>query len=366
MAIDGEPYLFYRTIPVDIAIIRGTVSDPDGNISLEGEPVSIGAKVMAMAARNSGGKVIAQVKYKAARGTIHPRMVEVPGMLIDAVVVDPSGMQSQIGDYDPALSGQFRNPDLDVEELPLDARKIITRRALQEIAPGQIVNLGVGIGTSIPSVAQEEGVLDGLTFSLEHGAIGGIPATGTMKDSGAFGAHYNPDSIIDSTDIFDFYHGGGLDVSVLGFAEVDGEGNVNVGRFSGTLRGPGGFVDIAHCTRTVLFCGTLTAGGLKVDIVQGERPILAIVQEGRNIKFHQRVEQINFHGFSSVAKGQRVLIITERAVFRITATGLELIEIAPGLNIDRDIRAVMKCAFSVSAALREMNPCIFRSAPMNS
>lgn len=364
MEVDGKPFLFYRTMPVNVAIIRGTVADPDGNISMEGEPVSIGVKAMAMAARNSGGKVIAQVKYKAARGTIHPRMVEVPGMLVDAVVVDPTGIQSQIGDYDPALSGEHRNPDLELEDLPFDERKIVTRRALQEISAGQVVNLGVGIGTGIPSVAREEGVVDNLTFSLEHGAIGGIPAMGTMNNSGAFGAHYNPDCIVDSTEIFDFYHGGGLDVTVLGFAEIDGEGNVNVGRFSGNLRGPGGFLDIAHRTRTVMFCGTLTAGGLEVAVEQGAQPRLNIVREGRNIKFHERVEQINFHGRSGVAKGQRVLVITERAVFRIGADGLELIEIAPGISIDRDIRPVMKCRFAVSDGLREMDPRIFREQPM--
>ncbi|MDB5838485.1 MAG: coenzyme transferase family protein [Herminiimonas sp.] len=364
MEVDGEPYLFYRSMPVNVAIIRGTVADPDGNISMEGEPVSIGVMAMAMAARNSGGKVIAQVKYKTARGTIHPRMVEVPGILVDAVVVDPNGIQSQLGDYDPSLSGQFRNPDLDVEELPFDERKVIARRALLEIKPGQVVNLGVGIGTGIPSVAREEGMADDLAFSLEHGAIGGIPAMGTMNNSGAFGAHYNPDAIIDSTEIFDFYHGGGLDVTVLGFAEIDGEGNVNVGRFSGMLRGPGGFLDIAHRTRTVLFCGTLTAGGLKIDIRQGGSPSMSITQDGRNLKFHERVQQINFHGPTGVAKGQRVLIITERAVFKVTGRGLELIEIAPGIDVERDIRPAMNCAFAVSADLRDMDHRIFRQEPM--
>jgi len=363
--IEGRPYLFYRSVPVDIAIIRGTVADPDGNISMEGEPVSIGVKAMAMAARNSGGRVIAQVKYKAAAGTIHPRMVEVPGILVDAVVVDPAGIQSQLGDYDPALSGQFRDPDLSIDMLEHDIRKVVARRALQEISAGQVVNLGVGIGTGIPSVAAEEGLLDQITFSLEHGVIGGVPAMGTMNNSGAFGAHYNPQSIIDSTEIFDFYHGGGLDVTVLGFAEIDGHGNVNVGRFSGALRGPGGFLDIAHKTRTILFCGTLTAGGLKVEIHEGSsQPQLAIVQEGRNIKFRRKVEQINFHGLSGVEKNQRVLIITERAVFKVTGNGLELTEIAPGVTVDRDIRPFMACGFSISQDLRQMDHRLFRRAPM--
>ncbi|AJZ56859.1 coenzyme A transferase family protein [Paraburkholderia fungorum] len=362
--IDGEPYLFYRSMPVNVAIIRGTVADPDGNISMAGEPVSVGMKYLAMAARNSGGKVIAQVKYLTERGALHPRMVEVPGILVDAVVVEPDSIQSQLSEYDPALSGEFRNPHLQLPPLPFDIRKVITRRALQEIRPGNVVNLGVGVGTGIPSVAREEGVAGHMTFSLEHGAIGGVPAMGTPANSGAFGAHYNPDAIVDSTEIFDFYHGGGLDVTVLGFAEIDRHGNVNVGSFGGNLRGPGGFLDIAHRTRTVLFCGTLTAGGLDVAIEAHDHVRVSIAREGRNRKFVEHVEQVNFHGPSAVAKGQRVLIVTERAVFQVGAAGLELIEIAPGLDVARQIRPAVSFDFTVSPALREMDHRLFRDSPM--
>ncbi len=362
--IDGDPHLFYRSMPFDVAIIRGTVADPDGNISLEGEPVSVGMRYFAMAARNSGGKVIAQVKRMVERGAIHPRMVEVPGILVDAVVVDPDSIQSQLGKYDPSLSGETRNPDLALPALPFDIRKVITRRALMEIQPGQTVNLGVGIGTGIPSVAREEGLLEHIAFSLEHGAIGGVPAMGTSANSGAFGAHYNPDAIIDSTEIFDFYHGGGLDVTVLGFAEIDRHGSVNVGWFAGNLRGPGGFVDITHRTRTVLFCGTLTAGGLDVAIEGGARPSLSILKEGRNRKFVERVEQVNFHGPTGAAKGQRILIVTERAVFQVGDTGLTLIEIAPGIRVDQDIRPFVGFDFKLSPDLREMDHRIFRNGPM--
>ncbi|TDY16852.1 propionate CoA-transferase [Paraburkholderia sp. BL6665CI2N2] len=362
--VGGEPYLFYRSMPVDVAIIRGTVADPDGNISMAGEPVSVGMKYLAMAARNSGGKVIAQVKYLTERGALHPRMVEVPGILVDAVVVEPGSIQSQLGEYDPALSGEFRNPHLPLPPLPFDIRKVITRRALQEIRPGDVVNLGVGIGTGIPSVAREEGVAGRMTFSLEHGAIGGVPAMGTPANSGAFGAHYNPDAIVDSTEIFDFYHGGGLDVTVLGFAEIDCHGNVNVGWFGGNLRGPGGFLDIAHRTRTVLFCGTLTAGGLDVAIEAHNDVRVSIAREGRNRKFVDHVEQVNFHGPSAVTKGQRVLIVTERAVFKVGAAGLELIEIAPGLDAARDIRPAVSFDFAVSPALRDMDHRLFRESPI--
>ncbi len=362
--IDGQPYLFYRSIPIDVAIIRGTIADLDGNVSLEREPVSIGVKYMAMAARNSGGQVIAQVKYAGGKGTIHPRMVEVPGILVDAVVVDPEAIQSQVGDYDPALSGEHRSQQPPIPALSLDGRKVITRRAMMEIRQGDIVNLGVGIGTGIPSIASEEGLLDRITFSLEHGALGGIPAAGTPANSGAFGAHYNPDAILDSTEIFDFYHGGGLDVTVLGFAQVNAEGSVNVGWFSGNLRGPGGFLDIVHRTRTVLFCGTLTAGGLRVAIDGNERPSMSIVQEGRNRKFVERLEQVNFDGPTGLSKGQHVLIITERAVFQVKAKALELIEIAPGLNVERDVRPAVGFSFKVSPNLREMDSRIFRDQPM--
>jgi propionate CoA-transferase len=362
--IDGLPYLFYRSIPIDVAIIRGTTADPDGNVSLEEEPVSIGVKHMAMAARNSGGKVIAQVKYIGGKGSIHPRMVEVPGIFVDAVVVDPQGIQSQLGDYDPALSGERRSEMLPIPALSLDHRKVITRRAMLEIRRGNIVNLGVGIGTGIPSVACEEGLLHRITFSLEHGAVGGVPATGTPAKSGAFGAHYNPDAILDSTEVFDFYHGGGLDVTVLGFAQVNAEGSVNVGWFSGNLRGPGGFLDIAHRTRTVLFCGTLTAGGLRVAIDPNEPPSMSITQEGRNRKFVECLEQVNFHGPTGVSKGQHVLVITERAVFQVKAKGLELIEIAPGLNVERDVRPAVGFSFKISPNLREMDSRLFRDEPM--
>jgi propionate CoA-transferase len=187
---------------------------------------------------------------------------------------------------------------------------------------------------------------------------------GTMNNSGAFGAHYNPTSIIDSTEIFDFYHGGGLDVTVLGFAEVDREGNVNVGNFSGMLRGPGGFLDIAHRTRTVLFCGTMTAGGLDLEISAGESPSLRIRREGRSRKFVERVAQVNFHGATACEKGQRALVITERAVFEVKKGGLELIEIAPGVDLERDIRQVAGFAFTVSSRLRTMDLRIFRTAPL--
>lgn len=368
LEIDGEPYLLYRTLPIDVAIIRGTVADPDGNISLAGEPISAGAKHLAMAAHNNGGKVIAQVKRMAERGFLHPRMVEVPGILVDAVVVEPDSWQSQIGEYEPALVGELRTPDVPVPPLPFGHQKVIMRRVAMEMEQGDVVNLGVGIGTQIPALALEEGFLDHVTFSIEHGAIGGVPAMGTPASSGAFGAHYNPAAILDTADVFDFYHGGGIDLTCLGFAQVNAEGSVNVGWFAGNLRGPGGLVDITHRTRKIVFCGTLTSGGVEVDVTAAEdgdgAPTVRIAREGRNRKFVSTLEQVNFHGPSAVAKGQHVLVVTERAVFRVTATGLELIEIAPGIDLERHVRAVVDFEFSVASDLRVMDARLFSRGPI--
>jgi acyl CoA:acetate/3-ketoacid CoA transferase len=364
--IGGEPCLLYKTFPVHVAILRGSVADPDGNVSLAGEPVSAAARHLAMAAHNSGGKVIVQVKHMTERGMLHPRMVEIPGMLVDHVVLDPTARQTQIGD-DPAWTGEVRTPTPPVSRLPLDHQKVILRRAAAELSRGAVVNLGVGIPTRLPALALEEGFLRDVTFSVEHGALGGIPAAGVPGQIGAFGAHYNPSAIIDSPDVFDFYHGGGLDMSCLGFAQVDAEGSVNVSAFSGSLRGPGGFIDIVHATRTIVFCGTLTAGGLDVEITPtgtGWAPAVRIRREGRNRKFIPRVEQVNLHGPSAVAKGQRVLIVTERGVFKVAADGLQLIEIGPGLEVDRDIRSAVGFDIRVSPDLREMDRALFSPGRM--
>lgn len=369
MDIDGKTYLFYRTLPIDVAIIRGTVADSDGNISLSGEPASVGVKHMAMAAHNSGGIVIAQVKYLTERGTIHPRMVEVPGVLVDAVVVDPRSIQTQVGDYEPAWTGETWATEIPVSALPLNQQKVIIRRAAMELEHGDVVNLGVGVGTHLPGLALEEGFQNDIVFSIEHGGVGGIPAVGTPKSTGAFGAHYNPWAIIDSLDVFDFYHGGGLDITFLGFAQVDAEGNVNVGSFSGNVRAPGGFVDITHRTRKLVFCGTLTAGGLDVEVAPGsgehQPPAIRVATEGRNRKFLKRVEQINLHGPSAIRKGQRVVIVTERGVFALTERGLELVEIAPGVDIERDIQPCVDWDLKVHPQLREIDRRVYLEGPMN-
>lgn len=359
MEVDGRPYLYWRTFPVNVAIIRATASDPEGNLSMEGEPVDVGIKYQAMAARNSGGIVIAVVKHKVVSGYLNPRLVAVPGILVDHVVVDPDAIQTQLGGHDPTLTGQMRSANPVLDPLPLDVRKIVARRAAMELQPGDVINLGVGMASGIPAVVQEDAMEGPFHFSTEHGGLGGMPAIGSPKNTGAFGAHFNPDCILDSTEVFDFYHGGGLDVAGLGFAEVRADGSVNVGDFHGNLRGPGGFVDIAHKARKVLFCGELTAGKSEIRIDPGPPARLEIVRDGKQRKFLPRINQVNFHGPTAVEKGQTVLYITERAVLRLTPSGLELTEIAPGVEVDA-VRSAVDFEITVSANLKRMDERLFR------
>lgn len=358
MDLDGKPYLFYKTFPVDVAIIRGTAADAAGNISMEGEPVDVGIKYQAMAARNSGGLVIAVVRHQVVNGQLNPRLVAVPGAWVDHIVVDPDAIQSQLGGHEPSLSGQLRTASRPLEPLALDVRKVVARRAAMELQPGDIVNLGVGMASGIPSVIEEQGLKDQFHFSTEHGGFGGTPAIGSPRSTGAFGAHYNAECILDSTEVFDFYHGGGLDVAGLGFAEVGEDGSVNVGHFQGNLRGPGGFVDITHRARKILFCGELTAGKSEIKVRSGSDPGIAIERDGRHRKFRRRIHQVNFHGPTALAKGQEVLYITERAVFRLTTGGIELVEIAPGVELDQ-VTAAVEFEFLVSPRLSRMDKALF-------
>ncbi|GAB7389089.1 acyl CoA:acetate/3-ketoacid CoA transferase [Bacillaceae bacterium] len=351
--IQGEEHLFYPATPIHVAIIRGTTADESGNITLEKEPVTLGGLEMAMAAKASGGYVIAQVKRVVANGTLHPRDVAIPGMLVDAVVVDPQQKQSLLPSEDPSWTGEVKVPLRQVfRPLPLDAKKVILRRAAKELRPGDVVNLGVGIPVGLPQLAIEEGFFDDITFSLEHGAIGGVP----MGEE-VFGAHINPTSIISSPQVFDFYHCGGLSATLLGFAQIDRFGNVNVSLFNGVFRGSGGFIDITHKTKKILFCGTFTSGGLKVEIKDGR---LHIANEGRHKKFIPDVEQITFNAKMGLQKKQEVLYITERAVFRLEKQGLCLVEVAPGVDVEKDILSHIAFEVTLSPDLKEMDADLFR------
>ncbi len=333
--LDGEEYLYFKPPKVNVALIRGTVADQRGNLTLDREGVLTDALAIAQAARACGGIVIAQVEEIAQSGSLHPKQIKVPGMLVDYVYVAQAAhhRQSEKAHFNPALTGDLRIPTHGIAALPLDERKIIARRAAIHLRAADVLNLGIGMPEGVAAVAAEEGVAHALTLTLETGPIGGIPAGGHE-----FGHSVNPEVIIEHSAQFDFYDGGGIDISFLGLAQVDRHGNVNVSKFSGRAVGCGGFIDISQNAKKVAFCGTFTAGGLEVAVENGA---LRILKEGRQRKFVDQVEQISFAGRYAAAVQQAVLYITERAVFRLRAEGLELIEIAPGIDLEADILAHM-------------------------
>ena len=356
--IGGEEYLFYKAFPVNVAIIRGTTADPAGNITMEREALTCDTLSVAMAAHNSGGMVIAQVERLAEVNSLNPRQVKIPGALVDCIVLatDPANHPQTFGSpYNPAFSAEVRVPLTSLAPMPLSARKIIARRAAMELRPNSVVNLGFGIPEGVASVAAEEKIADLMTLTAEPGAIGGIPAGG-----GDFGTATNAQAIIDMPYQFDFYDGGGLDAAFLGLAQADREGNVNVSRFGPRLAGAGGFIDISQNAKKVLFLGTFAAGDLQVSVVEGK---LLIERDGQHQKFVEEVEHRTFSGPYAARQGKDVLYITERCVFRRTTEGLELTEVAPGIDIERDILA--KMAFKpIVTKRREMDGRIFRSDPM--
>lgn len=352
VTVGGEEKLFYRSLPIDVTILRGTTADENGNISVEREAATLDVLSAAQAAYNSGGTVIAQVQRIAQGQTLHPRDVQVPAPLVDAVVEHPAQRQTVESAYNPSFSGELRTPLTAIDPLPFGLRKIIARRAAQELRPGAIVNLGFGIADGVANVAAETGQIDEITFSVEQGIVGGVPAKGDV-----FGAGYNPEAIVDATHQFDFYHGGGLDLTFLGMAQIDRHGNVNVSKFGRQLPGCGGFIDISQNTPEVIFCGTFTAGGLDIEVEDGQ---LAIRQEGTINKFVEDVEHITFSGPYSREHNQRVLYVTERAVFHLTDDGLELIEVAPGIDWEADVLDRMAFTPAVSPSLDTMDALIFQ------
>ncbi len=363
MEIDGREYLFYKAFPISVGIIRATTADPDGNLSMEREALTLESLAIAMAVRNSGGIVIAQVERLAERGTLHSRQVRVPGVLVDAVVVATNPayhMQTFSEQYNPAYSGEIRVPLDTLAALPLTVRKVIARRAALELRPNNVVNLGIGMPEGVASVAAEEKVIDLMTLTAEPGVIGGIPASGM-----SFGAAINTQAVIDQPSQFDFYDGGGLDIAVLGLAQADAQGNLNVSKFGSRLAGAGGFINISQNAKTVVFVGTFTAGDLDVR-VQGEQ--LQLVREGTQRKFVQEVEHRTFSGREAIRRGQRVLYVTERCVFALidSAHGgaLELIEIAPGIDLQRDLLAQMDFSPAISPHLKLMDSALFAPAAM--
>lgn len=358
MEIDGEEYLYYRAFPIDVAIIRGTTADPDGNITMEREALTLESLAIAMAARNSGGVVIVQVERLAERHTLSAREVKVPGILVDCVVVAEKAehhMQTFSEPYSAAFSGEIRVPLTTVKPMPMSERKIIARRAALELKANAVVNLGIGMPEGVSAVAAEENVLDLVTLTAEPGVIGGMPASGL-----SFGAAINTAAVIDQPYQFDFYDGGGLDLAVLGLAEADSAGNLNVSKFGPRLAGAGGFINISQCAKSVVFVGTFMAGGLHIAIENGR---LRIVKEGRTRKFVATTEHRTFSGEEAARSGRSILYVTERCVFEMTPRGLELTEYAPGIDVERDILAKMAFAPIVRAP-REMDGSIFAAGPM--
>jgi acyl CoA:acetate/3-ketoacid CoA transferase len=362
--LDGKDYLYYPSFPVDVAIIRGTTADENGYITMEEEPNTLGMLEIALAAKASGGMVIVQVKRVARANSLDPRMVKIPGPLVDMVVVNPRQTQlsPQMSDpghgWNPFLAGALKTSYAGMPAMSMGAQKLILRRAAMELQPQDVINVGAGVATQLPRVALEEGILDKVIFTNEHGVFGGLMATAT---GGSFVPAYNADAVMDSAFQFNFYDGGGLNITFLGIGQIDADGNVNVSKFDREWNGPGGFNNITEVTPRIVLCGSLTSGGLRVEVDNGR---LRIAQEGRFKKFVPQVQQVTLNASRAFGKGQSVKYITERAVFQLGSNGIELAEIAPGIDIDRDIRPYVGFPLTVSPSLKTINELVYGDAPM--
>ena len=355
VSLAGREWLFTRAFPVDVAIIRGTAADADGNLVMDGEGLFGETLAVAQAARNSGGIVLAQARHLVAAGSLDPRRVQVPGILIDALVIDPGQRLSFATADDPYLTGRLRAPAAARPAMPMSVRKVIARRAALELRRGDVINLGYGMPDGVAAVLAEEGIPDAVTLTVEQGHVGGIPAGGSD-----FGMCVNPAATLDAGQQFDWYDGGGLDVAVLSFAQLDCDGDVNVSRFGDRMPGVGGFINISQGARRLVFVGTFVAGRSPYRLDGGA---IGLPTDGIP-KLVKKVEQISFAAARALETGQDVHYVTERAVFLLTAEGPELTEIAPGLDVDRDVLRHMDFTPRVSDRLAVMDERIFRDEPM--
>jgi propionate CoA-transferase len=354
IAIDGKDYLLYKAFPINFAFLRGTYADENGNVTMEKEGFSVEVLSLAAACKNSGGKVIVQVERIVKAGILDPKLVKIPGIYVDTIVQvsKPEYHMQTFGEqYNPAYTGEVKIP-AELDRLELNERKVICRRASMELKDGAIVNLGIGMPEGISSVENEEGKAARYVLTVEAGPIGGFPASGL-----SFGCSANPEAIIDQPYQFDFYHGGGLDMAFLGLAQTDAQGNINVSRFGNKIPGCGGFIDITQNAGEVIFCGTFTASGLVVAVEGGN---LKILKEGKVKKFIDHVEHITFSGNFAQRNKQKVLYVTERAVFSLSEKGMMLIEIAPGIDLQKDILDKMEFMPLISDNIKEMDNKIFR------
>lgn len=357
--VDGKDYLFYKSIPVNVGIVRGTVGDETGNITVEKEGVRLEAIHIAEAAKNSGGIVIGQVKDVAKKGTLHPQDIYIPGIMVDYLVhAKPENHKMTCStEYDPAYTGEVKVPVKNLSTMEMGPRKIIAKRCAKELELDTTINLGIGVPEGVAAIALEEGIDDRLTMTIEAGAIGGIPGGGH-----SLGGAANVEVLIGQPNLFDYYDGGGLDITYLGLAQADAKGNINVSKFHGRMVGCGGFVNISQNTKHVVFCGTFTAGKSIIEVKDNG---LNIIKDGEFCKFVKEVEQVTFSGDYARETEQNVLYVTERAVFKLTSRGLELTEIAPGIDLQKHILEKMEFKPVISKHLKEMDPKIFENTKMN-
>ena len=352
--IDNKEYLIYKYLPIDFAILRGTTADVNGNVSMEREALTVEILSVAQAVKNSGGKVVVQIERIVEAGLIDPKQVVLPGILVDALVVSSKPeyhMQTFTESYNPSYCGKSGEMITDLKKKDSLERRIICRRAIKELEEGSVINLGIGVPEDIASVLKEQNNDSNIAITVESGPIGGIPAGGL-----SFGCSQNPEAIIDQPYQFDFYQGNGLDIAFLGLAQTDKQGDVNVSKFGTKIAGCGGFIDITQNAKKVVYCGTFTANGLNIQYKEGQ---VLIIREGRIKKFVNTVEQITFSGAYALRNGQSVLYITERAVFELTNKGMMLIEIAPGIDLKRDILDNMEFVPSISSDLKTMDDSNF-------